>query len=207
MKPALENWQPELFKQLSNCYLLPDCDFKKSVVALEYLIDKGYPRFAHETGSIIDAYEKTETSEQLRVEFTRLFIGPYIMLAPPYESVYRDREGKLMGDSTMEVLRLYKAAGFDLADNYHDAPDHVATELEFLYILSAKQMEAISSQDLPATKHYSSLAYSLLADHLYRWVPELTARIEAKAESGFYKCLARITRKAIEFEMARCNAV
>ena len=43
-----------------------------------------------------------------------------------------------MGDSTMAVLALYREGGFHVAEAFTEMPDHVAVELEFLYLLNAR---------------------------------------------------------------------
>jgi putative dimethyl sulfoxide reductase chaperone len=80
-----------------------------------------------------------EVLEALPVDYTRLFIGPFSPLAPPYESVYRG--GEVMGASTAAVMGLYRMAGFDLSGDFHEAPDHIAAELEFVYVLQAGQSQ------------------------------------------------------------------
>ncbi len=49
--------------------------------------------------------------EPLKVEFSKLFVGPYKLFAAPYGSVYLDDERKVMGDSTLDVKNRYREAG------------------------------------------------------------------------------------------------
>lgn len=48
---------------------------------------------------------------ELEYEFNRLFIGPAPPPAPPYASVYLEKESRLMGETTMAIARFYDALG------------------------------------------------------------------------------------------------
>ena len=48
----------------------------------------------------------------------------------------------LMQDSTMAVQQLYAEGGFEIDDGFRELPDHVAAELEFLYLLIFRETEA-----------------------------------------------------------------
>ncbi len=73
------------------------------------------------------------SEEQMQVDYAALFVGPFELLAAPYGSVYLDRNKRIMGDSTMAVLELYREAGLKV--DVRDAPDHIAIELEFMHYL------------------------------------------------------------------------
>ena len=82
------------------------------------------------------------TSQTLLVDYTRLFLGPPQPLARPHGSFWLTGETTLMQDATMAVLDLYQEGGFELDDEFREVPDHVAVELEFLYLLIFKRNEA-----------------------------------------------------------------
>ncbi|MEW7989033.1 MAG: molecular chaperone TorD family protein [Candidatus Thiodiazotropha sp.] len=50
--------------------------------------------------------------EELRIDYTRLFLGPFNIRSKPYGSVYLDRGNVVMGATTMAVLALYREGGF-----------------------------------------------------------------------------------------------
>ena len=64
--------------------------------------------------------------EAFKVEFSRLFVGPYEMLAAPYGSVYLEDGRRMMGDSTLDVKNRYREAGLNTAKTFKDAPDHIS---------------------------------------------------------------------------------
>lgn len=125
------------------------------------------------------------TLQDLRVEHARLFVGFGDLPAPPYESVYRDRDGDeelgpVLGPSTTAVQHWYRTYGVDLSATWSDLPDHVATELEFAAHLSATEGDAVCDQ--------------FLAEHLRAWVDEFFDRVAAAAREPFYQELAETTR-------------
>ncbi len=60
------------------------------------------------------------TDEDLNVEYARLFVGPFELLAAPYGSVYLDDGGRVMGDSTMKVIEAYQKEGLSKNDDFKD---------------------------------------------------------------------------------------
>jgi len=124
-----------------------------------------------------------EFYNMLAVEYTRLFITGLPSLAcPPYESVYR--EDAVMGNSTLEVMKSYSKAGLKVMENFHDLPDHVAVELEFLYYLMNKENTEAHE--------------AFIKEHVSRWVPEFCSGVEKNDRTGFYGHAAAVLRKFIE---------
>ena len=126
--------------------------------------------------------------EELRVEYTRLFIGPAGPPCPPYESVYRDGEddaefGPVEGPSTVAVRRWYREFGVQPAPDHSDLPDHIATELEFAAAL--------------ADEGRADRLDQFLDEHLRVWTDEFLAVVEAETHTAFYAALARTTREVL----------
>ena len=73
----------------------------------------------------------------LQIEYTNLFITSYPTLkCPPYESFYR--EGKVYGESAVEVRELYRRYGLEYT-YASEPPDHVSVELEFLALTGSDE--------------------------------------------------------------------
>ena len=124
----------------------------------------------------------------LRVEHSRLFVGPGDHPCPPYESVYRDREhdqefGLVMGAATDAVERWYWEYGLVPDETWTDLPDHVAVELEF-------------AGHLASTDDHDSLE-QFVDEHLGVWLPEFLDRVETETTEPFYRAVARATRDLV----------
>ena len=73
--------------------------------------------------------------DSLLLDYTQLFLGPNHIIAKPYGSAWMSGEKTLMQDSTMAVEQLYQEGGFEIDEDFRELPDHIAAELEFLYLL------------------------------------------------------------------------
>lgn len=130
----------------------------------------------------------------LEIDFARLFAGPFLILAPPYGSIYLEGVRRLMGDSTMAVQAQYRDLGLDLAPGFKEAPDHIAAELEFLHVLVCQEVAAIQVTDRRLLLDSLQRQQTFLTRHLGKWVEAFAAKVEAHAETAFYRRLAAVTR-------------
>ena len=130
------------------------------------------------------------SDEELAVEYTRLFLGPFEIKAPPYGSLYLDGEGKVMGDSTMAVIRFYEEAGLSGSNECRDLPDHIAVELEFMSYLIYKEIETLEKSDFVTALDIVSKQERFLDRFLRRWIVLFCEKIKESSDNGFYSALA-----------------
>jgi TorA maturation chaperone TorD len=116
-----------------------------------------------------------------------------------------DRQG-LMQDSTQAVVALYEEGGFEIVEDFRDLPDHVAVELEFLYLLLFRQAEGVRNDDAWARAGFADLHRRLLDQHLGRWIGPFTKAMEAGAQTDFYRELGRLTRVFVDGERVASGA-
>ncbi|ACL19283.1 cytoplasmic chaperone TorD family protein [Desulfitobacterium hafniense DCB-2] len=128
--------------------------------------------------------------EDLKLEHAKLFVGPFDLLAPPYGSIYLDGQRRLMGDSTVEVLQAYREAGLTLSNDFKQPPDHIITELEFLYYLIAKHLETKDNKWLTMKDAFNN-------KYLRPWIMDFANRIENNSKNKFYKGLAKLTQELV----------
>jgi TorA maturation chaperone TorD len=134
-----------------------------------------------------------EELEYLLSEYTRLFIGPYKLPCPPWESVYTSSKKLMMQDAAANAVKLYHEAGLTL-ENTDVMPDHIGAELNFLALLLQRMNSTTDAKD-----DYPEITKKLLDDHLLKWTPEFTRDMEEAAETSFYKALAGATRDVLNF--------
>ena len=106
-----------------------------------------------------------------------------------------------MGDSTLDLQETYRKAGVDLSANFRDVPDHIAAELEFMYFLVFKEIQALENSDVDTTIDYFEKQRAFLREHLGAWVFEFADSIEKGAETEFYKNLARATKALVRHDL------
>lgn len=125
--------------------------------------------------------------EQLHVDYAALFVGPFELIAAPYGSVYLEKHRRVMGDTTIDVQRFYQAAGLTL--EIQEPPDHIAIELEVMYYLCLKEVQALAEGVKDEASRYRVLQAAFFRDFM-GWIPEFSRRIENGAETRFYQALA-----------------
>jgi TorA maturation chaperone TorD len=188
-----EALRAQIYKVLAECYYPPD----EELMSLLAEVSESPSALICQLAKI--AGEVTEL-EQLRVDHAKLFVGPYKLLATPYGSVYLEN-GKLMGDSTMQVKNLYSEEGLEFA--IKETPDHVAVELEFMYFLINKTIEANDKAGLREEGCCPQKQRSFLAGHLGQWAPTFADKVKDAAQTQFYRTLGTVTRRFIEEDLTQ----
>lgn len=139
--------------------------------------------------------------QDLLVDYARLFLGPIDAPARPYGSVWLPGEEGLMGRSSMALQELYREAGFDLSEDFRELPDHVAVELEFLYVLLFREASGRASGD--GASGAQEMKSRFLGNHLDAWIDPFTQAMQHAAETRFYRELAAVTQRFVRMEANR----
>jgi len=141
------------------------------------------------------ADEVASTKEvDLSIDFARLFVGPFKLIAPPYGSVYLEKGEKMMGDSTIDILDVYRKAGLVIDKDFKDLPDHIAAELEFMHYLIYKEVESIQKGEYEEVLKWITMQEEFLKIFLVPWIPEFSNKIIKDAETPFYKALGELLK-------------
>jgi len=188
-----ETIRSEIYKLLAECYYPPDEALSGNITALSEKLGLVCPQAWQDIKKGGIKGLKAESIEELRVEHARLFVGPYTLLAPPYGSVYLEPERRIMGNSTVDVVNRYRQSGLAVAEDFKDAPDHIAAELEFIHYLICKELEATNQGDANSIVTCFFNRESFLKDHLTAWVSEFAGKVVENAKSPIFQNLARAT--------------
>jgi TorA maturation chaperone TorD len=180
------------FRLLSVCFYEPEKDFfieNNFLGTLTEYLESACP----EAVSFSSDMEKSiynYSEENLRIEYAKLFVGPFELLAPPYGSVYLDDGTRVMGDSTMQVINIYNNEGLSKDDDFKDLPDHIAVEMEFMSYLMYKERDALHKSDLGAAREYANKQNDFLRKMVRPWVPQFCNKIREGTENRYYQSLA-----------------
>ena len=108
--------------------------------------------------------------------------------------MYRDEEHLLFGQDTLAVREFYKKIGlvFDHKDTEPD--DHLALELEFMWVLNASLLGAIAneSQNIALIEEFCRCQQQFLAEHVLQWIPQTCKILEGAAQTTFYRLFASL---------------
>lgn len=190
-----------LCRLLAACYYQPGPEYAEEQV-FDTMLDAAtriHPDLAAHASRLGKEFS-ADGPGRLLIDYARLFLGPNHIIAKPYGSAWLSGETALMQDSTMAVEELYQEGGFEIAGDFRELPDHIAAELEFLYLLIYRENEARRNDDPEALKATAGLRQRFLDAHLGSWVGPFTAAVKAGAQSGFYRELAALTDRFVNME-------
>jgi len=137
---------------------------------------------------------------ELKKEYVRLFITAEHVPCPPYESVYRDEQRRLMV-FTKDVSKKYKEAGLKLSGKFKELADHISAELEFMYYLCYMENESLKKRDKKHTTKYREMQRKFLKEHIIKWIPYFCDDVMKESRLEFYREAARLLKEFIEREI------
>ena len=134
--------------------------------------------------------DKTEAIECLVIGFTRLFVGPGMVEAAPWESYYVSKDNSLFQEATLEVRKEYVCQGL-LPQGYPSvADDHLALELDYLARLAERMLDAYDTADYGAVLGFLEASEAFLRRHLLVWAPRFAEALAKAAHAYFYSATA-----------------
>lgn len=150
-----------------------------------------------------------ETKHRLRVEHARLFVGPGRVPAPPYESIYRTPDRRMMGEAAIDARRAYEEAGVVLKGP-PDPPDHLETELQFMALLAGSEAEHIEAERERGAMNAMLAEQRFLAHHLAQWTGPFAADVSAAqahpifvAAADLLDAFVTLDQRSVEWRLAR----
>ncbi|WP_312740281.1 Tat proofreading chaperone DmsD [Cedecea neteri] len=123
---------------------------------------------------------QTDRATPINEEFQRMFIGPYALPAPPWGSVYLDKENVLFGDSLLELRQWMREQGFAPQTEQNEPEDHFGLML----MLAAWLADQGLRQPLD----------ELLAWHLLPWAERYLSLFTENAANDFYLGLGELAK-------------
>jgi len=167
----LENYQrQDLYRFFARIFNYPDssliADWSEEVAATATLLSSKPPQLNASPDLV-----------ELQTAYTELFISRLGGVpAPPYGSVYLEKDGQLMGQTTLCVLSAYEGEGLNHAVG-GEPPDFIATEMEFLYFLVGQEMKALSRNDLELAHSSRQKQVDFCHTLLQPWIKQFCQRV------------------------------
>lgn len=194
----------DLCRYLAACYYEPSKEFSEehlfdSMLAAASAIDPDLAESARKLGAAFDGQDL----QALLVDYTRLFIGPSQPVAMPYASFWLADDQSMRHEATTAVLDFYEQGGFDVSEDFRELPDHIAAELEFLYLLIFSQNQAQYVGNPGETSAAKELHRRFVAEHLVAWVGAFAAAAVSGAHTAFYRELPAFTVRFVRIEADR----
>ena len=121
--------------------------------------------------------------DDLTWEYRRLFIGPGAKPAPPWGSVYTDRECVVFGATTLELRVWMREHGVARTADEKTPEDHIGLMLALMAWLAQNQPADLGE---------------FLSLHLLTWAGHFLGELADAAEHPFYKGLACLTKASLD---------
>ncbi len=139
---------------------------------------------------------KQNTAQELLIEYTRLFIGPFKTLVSPYSSLYFGSD-TLMSDETVWVVDFYRKAGLKFDQETKEVPDHIAIETEFMYWLIHNEINALDAGNRNKSFSLWENQREFFDKHYKKWVPEFCAKVATETNNEYFRVLAECLKRFI----------
>ena len=178
-------YRETIYRRLSESYYPPDAAIMEKVGDMNDCVCEIYPELVRYLPN------SAEGIAVLQSDYNRLFVGPIRPLAPPYGSIYRESPGRVMRNSSYEVLDLCGKAGFSADDVL--IPDHIAFLLEFAEYLLRRGNSCLESGDARDAARFADIFMELVTAHLARWARDFSQRVSERSDTAFYRDLALFT--------------
>lgn len=130
-----------------------------------------------------------DSSKDLALAFSRLFLGPFEILAPPYASFYLESDQRVMGEVSQWVAAQYGEAGLQPGEGPREVPDHVALECECMYYLLF--------QSITTGEGGWDEQIKLFREHLANWIPSFANAVRKAGLHPFYSSAVDVLEKLV----------
>ena len=206
MEKEQDELRAAVYKGLSDAYRPPDKEIPEHIATLHDAVLEAYPDIRSDIQSgreenkgssdssgtgIVGNLEGPDDLEKLKTDHARLFVGPFSLLAPPYGSMYLERNEQLMTDSSINALEWYQSEGMEVAVS--EVPDHIRIELEFMCFLIMNGFESENGSRDNARKKQQQF----LEQHPGLWIAGFEKKICDGAETMLYKLLGQLTGRFV----------
>lgn len=179
VQAAILDWFSQLFIAPPTKKILEQC---RSVSVTAFLRDFGETLEASElTRMIADFFRNhsiDEADHLLSQQYISLFDGASGPCSvPPYESYYKDANGRLFQEPYVEMLDTLSKLDVSVSPAFKEPADHIALEIAAL-------AEAFRQQDRKLI--------DVLVTRMASWVPEMSAAVRSVAGSSLYDQLLQL---------------
>jgi TorA maturation chaperone TorD len=131
-----------------------------------------------------------ESFTKIQADYTRLFIGPGKVLAPPWESVHFGDDRLVFQKQTLEVRDWYRRFGLESEKIHQEPDDHIGLELMFLAHTASLGVQALNEHDDIRLEETLNAQREFTQKHLGKWALTWSGLVEKNAQTDFYKGLA-----------------
>ncbi len=199
------------FKFLAACFQEPDREMFLQINLCENLVCLlsacGNASAAQAAREMLIALSE-QNDEELKVEYSKLFVGPFEFVAPPYGSLFVEVTDRLLDESVIAVKKQYRKSS-GLSFKASEASDHIAFELDFMHYLCFRETQAMKNDDSSEIIYINKMQSEFMDRSLGPWIAKFCEKIRKETENHFYfhlaECLEAFYRKTTFFFMSKAG--
>jgi len=142
-----------------------------------------------------EPYKKLSSQElidqYLNIDFTDLSL----IHLTPYESFYIREDAQIESGGDNPVYKFYEEFDFVVEKDKARvvSPDHIAIEMEFMYMLITAEKKALRNSDEKSAQEFRNIQISFLEQHILRFAPLYLINVKNEAQTPFYHDAAETT--------------
>jgi len=139
-------------------------------------------------------YNETRSDKEsieLKLDYTRLFIGVGEPVCPPWGSIYLSPSQLVNDESTLELVNFYRSIGVNIEVGNNEPIDHIGLMMLVLSYL----FEELAS-DKSNGEHFGSCIV-FFRHHFCPWVGCFLKELEQHADTDFYKGLSLLAQSYV----------
>ncbi|HEB12055.1 MAG TPA: dehydrogenase [Actinobacteria bacterium] len=133
-----------------------------------------------------------ENITDLGADYVNLFIGPGMVIASPYESVYLSEKRLVFQTETIEVRRAYFKQKLVPEKLQAEPDDHIALELDFMGRLCEQIGKDLRANRLTAARKGLNTQKKFMKEHLMLWALDFSDKTQKGARDDFYVGAAKM---------------
>lgn len=126
---------------------------------------------------------RESASDELLWEYRRLFVGPAPKAAPPWGSVYLDKDQVIFGTSTLDLRGWMRENGIAMQGADREPEDHIGRMLFLMSWLAENRPELLGA---------------FLQEHFLTWAPHFLEVVVRESESDFFQALAQLCAASLQ---------
>lgn len=130
----------------------------------------------------LDGSDSNPVPESIIWEYRRLFAGPGTKAAPPWGSVYTDRECVVFGETTLALRQWMRRNGISRPGDGTEPEDHIGLMLLLMSWISRNRPDLLEEY---------------LTDHLLSWAPHFLQEMLDISSDPFFEGLALLTLSSL----------
>jgi TorA maturation chaperone TorD len=129
--------------------------------------------------------------QHLNIDFTDISL----LHLTPYESFYVREDGQIESGGDNPVYEFYEKFNFVVEKDRARvvSPDHIAIELEFMYMLVNAEGKALENSDQIVANEYKDMQIEFLEKHILKFAPLYLINVKNESKTPFYHDTAEAT--------------